>query len=440
VGTRRIYGAVVCLAASIALAACGSSSSNSSSSSSSSSNSGGGATTTSSSASSAGPSQSTIAYGLKYTGGTAGKADPSKSPIKVGFTTNLGGTPSFPEQVAAAKATTAFINDKLGGIDGHPLQLTQCYMQSQSDGQKCGAEFLAAHDVVVDQALAELGNASLYSTVAPKIPVIVGTTSAGPDYTTKNVYSFTGGGPAVIYAMAKDAKDIGLKHLALLSVGDAGGTYTMQSIALPALTKLGVAHSKVVYYNTPATTPSIVSAIQAAGGTSADGIFLDPSSPTECTSVYDGLKQLGLNIPVITTPICNAPSFISATGSGPTNWRFWGFNTNPRVTSDPEVQVYNDIMSSYGETQWEDVGFASSTTRDLLTIAKFGNALHGDVTPATIKKQILAFRGPAFMIPGTVNCQDPPSTATPGACGSVSVGSTFKDGSWQSIPAIKVGS
>jgi branched-chain amino acid transport system substrate-binding protein len=427
------------LVLSVTVCACGSSSSNNSSSSGGSAGGGSATSASSSGSSSSGPSQSTIALALKYTGGKAGKANPSMSPIKVGFTTNLGGTTSFPENAAAAKATTEFINDKLGGIDGHPLVLTTCYMQSEEDGQKCGAQFLAAKDVVVNQSLAELGNASLYSTIVPKIPVIVGTTSTGPDSATAGVYSFTGGGPAVIYAMSKDAKNIGLKNLALLSVGNVGGKYTMDSIALPALNKLGVKHSKVVFYDVPATTPDIVSALQAAGGSSADGLFLDPSSPTECTSAYNALKQLGLHYPVITTPICNAPSFIDATGGGPSNWRFWGFNSNPRVTTDPDVAAYDNIMDSYGESQYKYVGFASSATRDLLTIAKFGNALHGNVTPAAMKQQILAFRGPAFMIPGTVNCQDPPNKATVSVCGNVSVGSTY-NGAWKGVAAIPIGS
>jgi branched-chain amino acid transport system substrate-binding protein len=342
--------------------------------------------------------------------------------------------------VAAATATAEFINQKLGGIAGHPLQLDKCYMQSEEDGLKCGAQFLSDGDVVVDQALAVIGNASLYKTLVPKVPALSGTTSTGPDSTTKGVYSFTGGGPAVIYAMSKDARNQGLKNLALLSVGNPGGKFTMESIAVPALDKLAVKHSKTVYYSDTATTPDIVSALQAAGGSNADGVFFDPSGPQQCTSLFDALKQLGLSIPVISTPICNAPSFIDQTGGGPSKWRFWGFNSNPRVTSDPQVAVYNDIMDSYDQSSSKFIGFASSTTRDLLTIAKLGNALGGNVTPAEMTKQILAFRGPAFMIPGSMNCAHPPSTATISVCGAVSVGSTYENGAWKGIPGIAINS
>jgi branched-chain amino acid transport system substrate-binding protein len=435
---RVVSGCAVCVVASCALTACGSSSSSSSSAASSgAASSGSSSTTATTGTASSSISQASISFGLQYTGGKAGKADPSLSPIHVGFTTNLGGSPSFPENVAAANATTSFINDNLGGIGGHRLVLDTCYMQSEEDGQKCGANFAGARVPVVEQALAVIGNASLYKTLAGKAPIIIGTTSAGPDYTTKGAYSFTGGGPAVIYAMAKDTKNLGAKKAALLSVDNPGGKFTMQTYAEPAFKQLGVSFNKTVYYGEAPTTPDIVSALQAAGGSSADVIFFDPSAPGECISLYDAMKQLGIKKPVESTPICNAPSFINATGGGPENWRLWGFSENPRVASEAEVQVYNNIMEAYGAAAYKYVGFANSVVRDLLTIDKFMTAVGPtNITPDALTAQIKQFPGPAFLIPGPVKCGSPPSPASPSVCGNVSVGSTYKSGAWQSLGAI----
>jgi hypothetical protein len=91
----------------------------------------------------------------------------------------------------------------------------------------------------------------------------------------------------------------------------------MEKIAVPALAQLGVKHSKAVYYADDAITPDIVSSIQNAGGTSADVIFLDLSGPQQCTSTWDAMKQLGIKVPVVTTPICNADSFVEHTGDAP---------------------------------------------------------------------------------------------------------------------------
>jgi branched-chain amino acid transport system substrate-binding protein len=170
-------------------------------------------------------------------------------------------------------------------------------------------------------------------------------------------------------------------------------------------------------------------------------IFFDPSAPTECISLYNALKQLGINKPVEATPICNAPSFITATsGGGPLNWRIWGFGENPRVTSDPQVQVYNAIMDAYGGSAFKYVGFAPSTVRDLLTIAKFMNELGPTkITPAALTAKIKAFSGPAFLVPGPQSCGKPPSAASPSLCGTESIGSVYKSSGWSSLGGIASG-
>jgi hypothetical protein len=270
--------------------------------------------------------------------------------------------------------------------------------------------------------------------------VIVGTTATGPDSASPGVYSFTGGGPAVIFAMSKDSGRLAKSGtVALVSVGNPGGKFTMEKIAEPALNKLKVKHSKTVYYADTATTPDIVSAVQAAGGSKAAVIFFDPSGPQQCASLFDALKQLGIKSPVVTTPICNADLFVGHTGAGPEHWHFWGFGENPRVASSSQVQVFNDIMNSYGQSKWKYVGFASSTVRDLLTIAKFANKIgFAKLSPATMQAAILAFRGPAFLIPGPINCAKPFDTTTQSICGVVSVGSKFEAGKWTSLGSIKI--
>jgi branched-chain amino acid transport system substrate-binding protein len=381
--------------------------------------------------------QATIDYGLKYTGGKAGKADASLPPVNVGFITQEGGAPSFPEQGHAADAVVQFINDELGGIAGRPLKLDKCNIQSEEDGQKCGAQMLAAKVDIVNFSLTVIGNASFYKAVVPKIPVINSVPATGPDSTTKGVYNLTGGGPGVHYAIAVDIKNLGSKNAALISVGNPGGKFTMEKIAIPALKLAGVNHGKVVYYPDDATTPDIVSALQAAGGSKADAIYFDPSTPAQCLSLYNAMKTLAIKIPVVTTPICNSDVFVGETGAGPEGWHIWGFGENPRVTDLPEVKTYVGIMDGYGESKWKNVGFAPSSVGDLLTITKLGNEIGADkLSPAAFNDAILAFRGPAFLVPGEQNCSAPFDQATQSVCGTNSVGSAFEDGKWKSLGGI----
>jgi len=385
-----------------------------------------------------GPEQSTIDFGVEYTGAKPGAADTGLDPVRIGLTTMIGGVPAFPELEATADATVKFLNEELSGIDGHPVELVKCFIQSEEDGQKCGAEFLNAGVPVINQALAVFGNASLYKTLAGKVPVLVGTPASSLDSSSKSVFSFTGGQPSVIYAMAQDTKNIGSENAAILFIGDPAGKFVASQIAVPALDQLGVDHSKVVYFTPEATTPDIVSALQAAGGSSAGSIFFNPSGPQQCVALFDAMRQLGIDKPVVATPICNADLFIDHTGGKPTNWRIWGFGENPRVASNDQVQVFTNVMDTYGQSQFKYVGFAPSTMRDLLTIAKLGNEIGADqISPETMQSAILRFRGPAFMTPGPQNCEEPPHPVTPSLCGNTGVGSAFEGEAWKSLGAIE---
>lgn len=60
-----------------------------------------------------------VSWAVNYIGGKKGKANPSLSPVVIGYVNQQGGTLSFPEATEALKATVKFVNDRLGGIDGH---------------------------------------------------------------------------------------------------------------------------------------------------------------------------------------------------------------------------------------------------------------------------------------------------------------------------------
>jgi branched-chain amino acid transport system substrate-binding protein len=389
-------------------------------------------------AASTGITQSSIDHMLEYTGGKAGAADSSQTPVKIGFALQMGGTPSFDEMAAGANAATKFVNEELGGINGHPLVLDQCEMQSEEDGQKCGAKFLSEKVPYAIEGLAVVGNASLYKTIGGKIPVNVSNAATGPDVTSKGVYLFNGGSMGVVFGWAKDLERLKPKNVAMVSVGNPGGKFTMESLVKPALDQVGIKYGKVVYHADDATTPDIVSALQAAGVSDSDALVFDPSTPQQCIGLWDGLKQLGKSLPVVTSPVCNAPSAIDHTGGKPEGWRIWANAQNPRVADLPDMEVYNQLMVAYGQSKWKDVGFAPSAMSSVFTFAKFANGI-GDVSQInaeTIKKAILAFRGPTFASPGPLNCGAPLDPATPGVCGTTGTGSAFVDGKWTNLGEI----
>ena len=419
--------------------ACGSSSNSSSSSGGSGGTSSSAAATSSSGGSTTPVSSSvtpaSIAYGVKFTGGKAGKANPSLSPVVIGFVNQHGATPAYPEYVGTAEAATNFINNNLGGIDGHPLQLDQCVVQAEEDGQRCAAQFLANKKISIALwSLGVDGNASFYNTIGGKFPVIVSVAAAGADYTTKDVYELDGGGASVLHAMAGDAQRHGYKTVAIISSDNPAGKFATGSVLIPDLTKAGI-KSKVIYVSDTAPTPEFTSALQAAGAETADAVMLIPPGAPQCISTYQGLKQLSVTKPVITTYSCYGNPFPQATGGGAENWDDWGLNENQRI-DDPQVNVFKNVMTAYHQSADIQIGSTPKTFGDLLAIAKWANAIGPTkLSGAAFTKQIKAWTGPAFMVPGNVHCGHDPQYV--GICGDSAAGSTYANGKWISIPPVK---
>ncbi|HXD64679.1 MAG TPA: hypothetical protein VNV17_08685, partial [Solirubrobacteraceae bacterium] len=168
---RRGWLGVVALAATLMVATgCGSSKSSSTTSSASASatSSTAAATAPAATPGSGGAGSASVTNYLTYVDGKAGKANSSLPPVTVGWVNQQGG-----QQVIGALATNGaqlavkYINDQLGGIDGHPLVLSTCFITSaEEEGTTCAQKFLANKSIsVIDVGAVAIGIQSLYSTL-----------------------------------------------------------------------------------------------------------------------------------------------------------------------------------------------------------------------------------------------------------------------------------
>lgn len=382
-----------------------------------------------------GISQATIDTALKFTGGKAGKAGAGE-PIVVGIINQQGAAPAFPEYLDTAEAAAKFVNADLGGAGGRELKLEPCIVQNEEDGQKCAAEFLSKKIDIAVWTLGIAGNGSFYKTVAGKFPVLVSAAATGPDSTTEHVYEFDGGANSTLNAFAVTATKVG-KRVAIVATGNDSGKFTTGEILMPMLKKLG-ADTKVAYYPDTATTPEMVSAVQASGAASADVVIFNPAAAAQCNSVYDAMKQLGVKKPVVTSSICAADEVADHTDGGPEGWTFASYASNPRVTEDADGQAFKNALETYGAPKAVNSGYTLKTFGDLLAIVKWTNEIGADeVSPATYESAIEAFEGPAFGVPGPMDCGKDKDFVS--VCGSAARMSTYKDGSWSSAGDVPLG-
>ena len=82
---------------------------------------------------------------------SSGAADSSKAPITIGWVNQEGGpTDVGPGATKGADLAVKYLNEKLGGIDGHPVKLFKCFTStSEEQGQTCGQKMVNNKDVKV---------------------------------------------------------------------------------------------------------------------------------------------------------------------------------------------------------------------------------------------------------------------------------------------------
>ena len=79
-----------------------------------------------------------------YVGGK-GKAKANLSPVVLGWVNTQGGPPNatFPQVTDVARAAVRMVNGELGGVHGHPVKLSECFIvQAEEEGVRCGQQMV----------------------------------------------------------------------------------------------------------------------------------------------------------------------------------------------------------------------------------------------------------------------------------------------------------
>ncbi len=81
---------------------------------------------------------------LSYVHGKRGKADPKKSKVYIGWVNQQGGQVVIGGlATAGAELAVKYVNDQLGGVNGHPVALVECFIKSnEEEGTTCGQKLV----------------------------------------------------------------------------------------------------------------------------------------------------------------------------------------------------------------------------------------------------------------------------------------------------------
>jgi branched-chain amino acid transport system substrate-binding protein len=300
--SRWLGTAAAVAAAGLLAAGCGSSSSSSSTS---------GSSGSSGSSSSVTSATTAATGGNSFSFGTAKKA--TGSPYVFGMINDETGAVTFPEARQGAIAAMQYVNNYLGGINGHPIVIDSCI----GDGTPAGAA-RCANELVAKHPLAILGAAD------------VGAPASIPIYAHANL-AYIGGIP---FTPVPFVSPNSIQFWSV-SVGDNAAA------AVYAGTQLKVKSVALMYFSNPqgeSILPQIVPVFKAAGVTTVKQIPLSPTSPDPspqaaliqssgadlayidvpngCGNVLKSLKSVGYTGKLMGIDPCGAPPVITAASGG----------------------------------------------------------------------------------------------------------------------------
>jgi len=342
-----------------------------------------------------------------YVHGTRGKADPKKSKIYIGWVNQQGGQVVIGGlATAGAELAVKYVNEQLGGVDGHPVALVKCFIRSsEEEGTTCGQKFVNNKKIsVVTEGAVVFGAQSLFATIRGTKPVITGVGVTPVDGAQKNATVLFGDAAHILLPFGTYARNVLKAKTAAVVYPQAPGITEAALTIAEGLKQAGISTKAVGYTQGQS---DLTAPLTAAGAATAD--FVAPyGSAADCANQAKALDQLGVkkSATIMTAPLCLSPQVIAALGDFP-QWTYAIVSSLYGDKTDKGMPAYQAVIKRYKAQKnapdpWHIVAFGQ-----LLTTVRFLNEAatgKGGITPKTVLARAKAFRGPLALGPPSINC------------------------------------
>ena len=352
---------------------------------------------------------------LTYVGGKAGKANPKLSPIVIGAVNTQGGQVLVgPNWTKGAELAVKYVNTYLGGVQGHPVVLSECFTTSaEEEGTKCGQKFANDKRIsVVELGAVAVGNQSFYAALGGKKPIVSGVALLPVDATQKNEFALFGTNDSVLGPWGTFAKTQLHAKTAAVIYPQIPGIDVGAKVEKTSLDDAGIT-TKLVGFD-PSST-DLTGPLTAAGAQTAD-IVVPQSDAADCVNVAKTLQQLGVpGSKIVSNPLCLSGQVAAGLGGDLAPWVYGIASSLAGDTSDPAVVPYNNAMKKLGQTALAQDAWVIVSWGQILTTVKEMNALGvANITAPKLTKALRAFKGPQALGAPSLQCGKYPTE--PAAC------------------------
>jgi branched-chain amino acid transport system substrate-binding protein len=286
-------------------------------------------------------------------------------------------------ELVMARATAKYVNERLGGVAGRPLEIVDCADDATPAGATDCANQMIAAKVPAVLSGAPSQPAAIVKLLEPaKIPYFV---YAGIDQSvllSADGYVLTN--PlGSLAASIKVANDSGVKKVAMLLIDVPAAVGPVQAIATPLFKKAGLS---VSYTPVAPGTPDMTPQIQAALSKGAQQ-FTIIGDPAFCISALSALKTLGYTGKSVVNSQCLSADVAKNVPGGIDGVKV---ATNESLDAkDPQVALYEAVAAKYAPSTPPHASGNSGGYAAVVGFARATTGLTGDVTAATVQNALL---------------------------------------------------
>jgi branched-chain amino acid transport system substrate-binding protein len=343
--------------------------------------------------------------------GTPNKA--TGSPITV-MISNPGKLPSIDttDGNTAAKSVVKYANDYLGGINGHVINLKECFTKGTPAGETdCANQAVQAKAAAVVQASGDDVTAKALNKAGIMDWLNVGASPA--TLGTPTVYSMAN--PLAVYGVpAAYGKSIGAKNAVILVIDVPGASGPASQLGPLFFGNAGV---KLKVVTIAPGTADMTSQVQATLGAKPEEYFV-LGDPTFCTPAIKAVKTLAPSAKIIEYTTCIGSSSAGIPG-GYANTK--AVSSQDLDQSTTEYKLFSAILKKYGgSTTAGQSAFSYAPTLGLIRMLSAAK-----LTDLTAKGVLAAVKtAPAVTLPlggdtATFQCNGKQISVSPFVCSAV---------------------
>lgn len=365
----------------------------------------------------------------------AGSNVATGSPIKIGAMAPSNGATAFPEVEYGVKAAEWYINNEMGGIDGHKLEVDLC----QGDGSPetavaCANGFVSSsYPVVLDAYDFSFGGARPIL-IEAGIPFVGSVSGDSTNETVDYPHGFYWTGPlAITAAGVANMWDASGTTKANLAVADAPAAHTyVDSTFLPLSDARGV-DSAVQWVDETKANWNAIAAAEMEGDPDMTGSI--SLSEDGCTALFTALRQQGWTGDIFVGSCTKYvdemdPKDSAGTMTIPRTWLYQGKDNAPAEVAD-QLEDFATAMDAVGHGEALEAR-AIYAFAGLVTLAEVLQTVDGDITPKSVTTAITSVKDKQMFLGPKITCDGQQWPGRPTACSKQSIFFTVQeDGSYK---------